>query len=468
MNKNEDTRSTDPEGVSQTDAPPLSTALVAGYGAASAPFEMLRAPALAILPALYAKEYGMEMTLISLALLLLRLSDGATDVIVGIWSDRTRSRWGPRKPWLFASIFLAVPAAYGLYVPGEAPSIWTFSICYFFFYLAWTLFDIPYTAWSSELATRYEDRSRLALSRGLGQNIGLILLTLVPLLPFLPSTEMNFDTLHAMFWVVAVVYPLGVLYTVFRLPVGHFVASARTFSLRETFAAIRGNRPLTIFLGVCFLSDFALGCFQALFFLFFDSYLGLGTSFTLIFLSAIIVSTFSLRGWQVLVKRTSKNRLLVISLAATVLHGLLIALLEPGPYALPVFITYLAAFYALQAGRDAALYAIFGDVVDYDTLHTGENRAGQFSAAWMILRKIGYAVAPAVAFFVAGIAGYDPSGTSAQSDLAVFGLKAANGYLPALFMAAALILALRFPLTASVHADIRRQLDERAAGSAAR
>ena len=55
LNKNEDTRSTDPEGVSQTDAPPLSTALVAGYGAASAPFEMLRAPALAILPALYAK-----------------------------------------------------------------------------------------------------------------------------------------------------------------------------------------------------------------------------------------------------------------------------------------------------------------------------------------------------------------------------------------------------------------------------
>ena len=462
MNTIEDSRSTGREATPSADAPPLSTGLIAGYGVASAPFEMLRAPALPILPALYAKEFGMEMTLISLALLLLRLSDGATDVIVGILSDRTRSRWGPRKPWLFASIFLAVPAAYGLYVPGETPSIWMFSFCYFFFYLAWTFFDIPYTAWSSELATRYEDRSRLALSRGLWQNLGLITLTLVPLLPFLPSTEMNFHTLHAMFWLVAVVYPLGVLYAVFRLPVGHFMATAGSFSLRETFTVIRDNRPFALFLGIGFLSDFALGCFQALFFLFFDSYLGLGTSFTLIFLSALTVSVFSLRGWQVLVKRTSKNRLLVISLAATVVHGMLIALLEPGPYALPVFIAYLAAFYALQAGRDAALYAIFGDVVDYDTLRTGENRAGQFSAAWMILRKIGYAVAPAVAFFVAGVAGYDPSG-STQTNLGIFGLKAANGYVPALFMLGALMLALRFPLTASVHADIRRQLAERAA-----
>ena len=84
------------------DRPALSRAAVIGYGAASGPFEMLRGPGVAILPALYAKEFGFALTALSLAMLLLRLSDGLTDVAVGVLSDRTRSRWGPRKPWLLA------------------------------------------------------------------------------------------------------------------------------------------------------------------------------------------------------------------------------------------------------------------------------------------------------------------------------------------------------------------------------
>ncbi|MFN5651896.1 MAG: MFS transporter, partial [Actinomycetes bacterium] len=155
------------------DRPALSRAAVIGYGAASGPFEMLRGPGVAILPALYAKEFGFALTALSLAMLLLRFSDGLTDVAVGVLSDRTRSRWGPRKPWLLASIPLALLSAWGLFIPGEDPGIWYFAVCYFFFYLAWTFFDIPYTAWSAELSRSYEERSRLSLSRQFWGNIGL-------------------------------------------------------------------------------------------------------------------------------------------------------------------------------------------------------------------------------------------------------------------------------------------------------
>ena len=444
----------------------LSTGTVTGYGAVAGPFEMLKAPALAILPALYTKEYGLALTTVSFALLLLRLSDGATDFLVGVWSDRTRSRWGPRKPWLLASILLAVPSAYFLYVPGDSASIWQFSICYFFFYLAWTMFDIPYTAWSAELARSYEDRSRLSLSRGAWTNAGLIVLSLVPLLPFLPSTEMNFATLQVIFWIVAIAYPLGVLYAFFRVPTGNLVVSATSFNLRETVRSVRGNRPLMLFLAIAFLSDLGLGTMGALFFLFFDSYLGIGASFSLIFLTAIAVSTVSLKLWELLVRRSSKQRLLVVGLAGAVAHGLLIAVLDPGPYALPMFVAYMSLYYILQVGRDVALYSMFGDIVDYDTLRTGGNRAGQYTSAWMVLRKLGYAVAPAIAFFVAGIAGYDPAAEQHDA-VAILGLKAANGYVPALLMLSATLLALRFPLTPERHRIIRRRLEQRAARAAA-
>jgi len=431
------------------------------YGMVAGPFEMLRAPALAILPALYTKEYGLSLTAVSLALLLLRLSDGVSDFAIGLMSDRTRSRWGRRKPWLFASIFLALPAAYGLFIPGKTASIWFFSACYFFFYLAWAMFEIPYTAWSAELARSYEDRSRLALSRGLWSNLGLIVLSLVPLLPFLPSSEMNFQTLHVMFWVVALAYPLGVIYAVVRVPAGKLAESSKPSSLLESVRAVRGNGPLIRFLLVAFLSDLGVGVMGALFFLFFDTYLKIGASFSLIFLTAIAASTISLKFWEYLVRRSSKRSLLVTGLAGATLQGLLIYVLNPGPFALPMYVVYMSFFYALSVGRDMALYSIIGDIVDFDTLKTGGNRSGQFTSVWMVLRKFAYAVAPAFAFFIAGAAGYDPA-SSYNDPAAIFGLKAANGYIPALFMLVATLLAMNFPISAKRHRTIRRRLEQRA------
>lgn len=443
----------------------LSRATVIGYGAVAGPFEMLKAPGLAILPALYAKEYGLALTALSFALLLLRLSDGATDVVVGVLSDRTRSRFGPRKPWLLASIPLAVLSAWGLYVPGESASIWQFAVCYFFFYLAWTFFEIPYTAWSAELGRSYEDRSRLALSRGLCTNIGLIFLSLTPLLPFLPSTSMTFDTLLVIFWIVAIAYPLGVLYAFFRVPKGEFVPAMQGFSLRETLRAIKGNPPLQSFLAIALFSDLALGIGGAMFFLFLDTYLGIGASFSVIFITAIAVSTVSLKPWQMLLARTSKRALLITSTGGLVAWGLFIFALAPGDLALPLYIAYMSFYYALSVGRDVALYAVIGDIVDYGTLRSGANRAGQFTSAWMVIRKIMYAVGPAIGFFVAGIAGYDPA--SAENDAAgIFGLKMANGYLPALLFAVATVLAVRFPLTPERQRIISRRLGQRSARSA--
>lgn len=439
---------------------PLPTRFFVAYGVVAAPYEMLRAPALAILPALYAKEFGFAMATISIAMLLLRLTDGAMDLAVGILSDKTNSAWGRRKPWLIASIFVAIPAAYGLYVPGDSPTIWSFTICHFFFFLAWAMFEIPYTAWSTEIAQRYEDRSRLAVWRGLGQNAGLILLSLVPLLPFLPSTEMNFAALNAMFWLIALAYPLGILYATLKLPNGGSAERAEKFGFRDTIAAIRVNRPFQLFLLVAFLSDFGLGLGGALFFLFFDSYLGIGAYFTAIFVTSIGISTLSLKLWQHLLKRTSKTGVLLVSLGGGALGSALIAFLEPGPNALAYYIGYLALYYALSVARDVALYAIFGDIVDYDIWKSNGSRAGIYSSAWMVLRKIAYATSPAIAFLIAGLFGFDPSAKS-QSDLAIFGLKAANGYLPAIFFIAAAIFAAMFPITKARHQIIRRRLERR-------
>ena len=441
---------------------PLSRGSVAAYGAASAPFEMFKAPGLTILPALYAKQFGFSLTAISLIMLILRLSDAAMDLIVGYLSDRTRSRWGPRKPWIVASIFVFVPACFVLYVPGSQPSLWLFAIGYFFYFLGWAMFDIPYTAWGTELATRYRDRSKLAVSRQLFSNAGLLVVALLPMLPFLPSTDMNFEVIGLTAWLMVFLYPAMIAYAVTATPSGASLAPVQGASLRESLRAVRGNGPLLLFLGMSALSDLAMGIFGAMAFIFFDTYLGIGASFTLIFVTALAVSMVSLKLWQVVVARTSKRALLLACLLLGAVHGVAVLWITPGPLALPLYVGFLTVYYILSVGRDVAMYAMIGDIVDYDALKTGSNRAGQFTSAWMVFRKLAYALGPVIGLFIAGASGYVPSAPTNDA-LGIFGLKAANGYLPALLLAAAAALAMRFPLTEERHRIIRRRLEQRAA-----
>lgn len=423
---------------------------------------MLKAPALAILPALYAKHYGFALTAISLVMLVMRLSDAAMDLTVGYLSDRTRSRWGARKPWLVASIGVFVPAAFVLYVPGTHPTMWLFTIGYFFYYLGWAMFDIPYTAWGTELATSYTDRSRLAVSRQLFSSVGLLCIALIPMLPFLPTTEMSFEVTAIIAWLMVFLYPAVMWFAVSSIPSSGTPMRSQHESLYDSLRAVRRNPPLLLFLGMATLSDLAMGVFGAMAFIFFDTYLGIGASFSLIFVTALAVSTLSLKLWEVVVRRTSKRMLLLACLVIGVLHGSLVLWMTPGPYALPIYIGFLTLYYILQVGRDVAMYAMIGDIVDYDTLKTGTNRAGQFTSAWMVFRKLAYALGPVIGLFIAGAAGYDPS-ASHNGALAVIGLKAANGYIPALLLAAAALLAMRFPITEQRHRVIRRRLTQRAA-----
>jgi GPH family glycoside/pentoside/hexuronide:cation symporter len=427
---------------------------------------MLRAPGLAILPSLYAKEFGFSLTAISFAMLWLRLSDAVMDPLVGYLSDRTRSRWGGRKPWIFASIFVLVPACFVLYAPGERPTMWQFTTAYFFYFLGWAMFDIPYTAWGTEAATSYEERSRLAVSRGLFTNVGLLTISLIPLLPWLPSTAMTLQVTFLIASLMTFLYPAVILTTLALVPAGAVRVDTTHVGLRETLLAIRGNQPLLLFLGMSTLADLAMGINGAMAFIFFDTYLGIGNSFAAIFLTSIAVSTVSLRMWQAVVDRTSKRLLLLVCLVLGVFHGAMILLIEPGPWALPLFIAFMTLYYVLTVGRDVAMYAMVGDIVDYDTLKTGGNRAGQFTSAWMVFRKLTYALGPVIGLFIAGAMGYDPSAKH-NGAMAIFGLKAAYGYLPALLLAVAAILAARFPITPERHRIIRRRLEQRSARAAA-
>lgn len=109
--------------------PQTSSQALVAYASLEFPFTVLTAPILSVLPPLYAKTYGIELASLSVILLLLRIVDAVTDPVTGVLSDRTVTRFGPRKPWIFMGSMLSLWSSYHLFNPPDSPdqsSTWVF------------------------------------------------------------------------------------------------------------------------------------------------------------------------------------------------------------------------------------------------------------------------------------------------------------------------------------------------------
>jgi len=96
--------------------------------------------------------------------------DGLADPLVGFWSDRIRSRWGRRKPFIFIGApFLALMFAL-VWMPPN-PSVSVFNGVYLaatvaLFYFCFTLVVCPYLAMLPEITAEPAERVRLTACQG--------------------------------------------------------------------------------------------------------------------------------------------------------------------------------------------------------------------------------------------------------------------------------------------------------------
>ena len=121
-----------------------------------------------------------------------KIGDAINDPIAGILSDRTRTRWGRRIPWM---LFGAIPFGFFFFLQWIVPNFsadpnvnkWCLFAYYIIvatlFNLAYTAVNLPYTALTPELTQDYNERTnlnsfRFAFSIG-GSILSLILATII-------------------------------------------------------------------------------------------------------------------------------------------------------------------------------------------------------------------------------------------------------------------------------------------------
>ncbi len=151
-----------------------------GYAMGDAAANLVWRGALAYLAVFYTDVLGISAIAASLLILLVRLSDGITDIIMGMIADRTHTRWGKFRPWiLFSAPLLGLFMILSFSTPqlGQTGKlIWAYAT-YIGLTLSYTINNVPYSALMGVMTSSHSERSTLSGWRFFGAFMGGALIT---------------------------------------------------------------------------------------------------------------------------------------------------------------------------------------------------------------------------------------------------------------------------------------------------
>lgn len=109
---------------------------------------------------------------------LAKLIDAVTDPYVGMWSDRTDTPLGRRRPWMFGSALLVAVSFFAIWNPPDlgttATTVWVCAAIVAF-YVCFTAYSIPHFALGAELSSWPHAKTRLYGARQAVETVGMLL-----------------------------------------------------------------------------------------------------------------------------------------------------------------------------------------------------------------------------------------------------------------------------------------------------
>lgn len=412
------------------------------------------------------------------AILVSKIYDSIIDPFIGVISDRTRTRFGRRRPYLVAGIPLLFLSFVALFYPYSMESETSRFLCvlasYIFYSTVMSIVLLNYNALHAEITLDYNERSSLSSIRIFFSTVASIVAAVVPL-----EIVRAFPDVHIGYIIMALAFG-----TFFALPLIATVAAVKerpefqrppaAFSWRRTFVDPFKNRTFVYTLAIYLFAIVAMDAVSTIVVYFVKYYLLRSGEVSFIVGTLLVAQVVSLPFFLALSKRTSKVYGYILGLAIWVVAMLFSFLLSPAVADFWVYVFAVVVGLG-TGGMVVMIYAIFPDIPDVDELVSGERREAIYSALVAFTRKFSSVLAIFAVANVIGWAGYIAplqqtiNGATKlieqpQSDIFQLVLRLIFVLLPIVLLLFALFFALRFPLTPGLHRRLNALLTKRRAG----
>ncbi|RJF87682.1 MFS transporter [Oleomonas cavernae] len=371
---------------------------------------------------------------------------------------------GRRRPWLFVGTILLIVAIWHTFLPPETITWRYFLFWMIVLYASWTMVIVPYAAWGAELTGDFDERTRVAGIRELFLLIGTVLAASVPTVLKSMGYEGQGATLAAIAVFVIVGLPIAIGLLFWKVPEPAVIASPHVHSWRAGFDAIRKNGPFARLISAFLLNATAQAMVATLFFFYVKYVLGAGTSGPYLLLTYFISGIVAVPVWMRLAERFGKHRTWAFSMISSALIFLITPFLGVGDVWIFGVISVLTGF---SLGCDQILAASMqADVVDIDSIRSGQQRAGLYFALWNMVTKLAGGIAAGITLPLLGYYGFIADGrTNPASALAA--LTVLFAVVPPILRLLSVWIIWNYPITRERHAKLRALMERKLARRAA-
>ena len=426
---------------------------------------------------------GLEPRLASFGGLIGIVWDAINDPIVGLLTDRMKSRLGRRRPFL---LWFAIPFGISFILLWSAPN-WENQIALLIyvtltFMLAdtlQTLIYVPYLSLTPELAPDYDERTSLTAFRSFFQLFGSLSVVLAA--PNIVDRVLAAGlTQQQGYMLVGAIF--GGIGAIPLLLIGTFVKERSTpeqtesLPLKKTLQVAWRNIPFRFGVGIHLLNWSATDMVSVTipFFLLYwvaggdqlasVRILGFTLSYESAFLGIMmIVCILFIRFWLWMARVLNKRDAYLIGMGFWVIIQLLVLTIQPGD------VTYMLIIAALGGIGVSAAYtlpdALFADVIEWDELRTGRRQEGIYFGVRAFIRKVAGALVIFITLQSLGWSGYQtpPADVTqfAQPASALRMIRFLVSPFGAIMLSGVVVLTALFPLTRERYERMQKLLERR-------
>ncbi len=435
----------------------------------------------------YTDHMALDPMLAGAALMIGKILDGVSDPVMGYISDRTKTRWGRRRPWFIVGATPLVVSFVALFSAQEGWSqtqlfLWLLS-WNVVFWSSQTLINVPHAALAGELVEGHNERNAIMGWREALNQFGLLVGAAAPLVVL--SSMQDAATTAAlasglgdaaaraagfvargsahsgMAWQLAVLVFAGIVVSFFGTREPQTLRPPPRSSIFGDFADTLKNPSFRSFI-VIFVFDQIAGGLTATLVLYTirDWWKFEGAHEMLLIMGFLLSAVVSIPFWVRAGKRLEKSTIFALGsfLSAATLIGAALV---------PIYGLGLAYFGLIGSGLGVGGRAVMAmstmpDIIDEDELRTHSRKDGAYFGMWNLLRKLCRALSIGAAGIGLGLWGYQ-EGSLEQPESALRGLMWMFSIIPAAASVIAGLLFLRLPLTRTKHEATLRELDRRRA-----
>lgn len=409
----------------------------------------------------YTDYAGVSAFAVGTIMMVSRLFDGVSDIIMGVIVDRTKSKYGKARPWILR---MCIPFAISGVLLFSVPTSWaeTPKLIYVFITynlvstVVYTAINVPYSALNALMTQNPYERSVLSIFRNLLATAGTLTINIftLPLVEFFGNNALAWTKTFFIFGIIAII---SFLYTFWG-------TSERVKSVAQLQSTENNDVPVLVGIKALFKNKYwiMMTGMLALFFLMYAINGGstvyyakdiLGDKNLVGTINGIfnIVQICGMFFIAMMIKKFGKRNIFALGLVLDII-GMLILNYSNGVMSLIIISSVIRGLGNACGG--ATMWAMVSDTIDYGEWKTGYRTEGLVNSACSFGWKIGNGIGSALLGLILEAGGYVGTAIT-QTETALFSIEICFIWIPIAIYVIGLVIMSFYHLDKEFPAIIR-------------